>query len=51
VGGEFVARMGEVRNGYKILVGKSIEYRHCGKRKRVRQDNIKIDVREMGCEM
>jgi hypothetical protein len=43
-----VARMGETRNAYRILVGKSEEKRPLGRQRRRWVDNIKIDLRETG---
>jgi hypothetical protein len=43
-----VARMGETRSAYKILVGKSEGKRPLGRLRRRREDNIKIDRREIG---
>jgi hypothetical protein len=43
-----VARMGEKRNAYRILVGKPEGKKPLGKPRRSCEDNIKIDVREIG---
>jgi hypothetical protein len=43
-----VARMGETRNAYRILVGKSEEKRPLGRPRRRWVDNSKMDFREMG---
>jgi hypothetical protein len=43
-----VACMGEVRNAYKILVGKSEEKRPLGRPKHRWKDNIRMDLREIG---
>jgi hypothetical protein len=43
-----VARMGETRYAYRILVGKSEGKRPLGKPRRRWVDNIKIDLREIG---
>jgi hypothetical protein len=45
-----VARMGEKRNAYKILVGKPEGKRPLGRRSRRWVDNIKMDLREIGWE-
>jgi hypothetical protein len=43
-----VARMGEVRGAYNILVGRPEGRRPLGRPKRRWKDNIKIDLREIG---
>jgi hypothetical protein len=43
-----VARMGEKRNAYTILVGKPEGKRPLGRTRRRWVDNIKIDFREIG---
>jgi hypothetical protein len=43
-----VARMGEKRNAYRILVVKPEGMRPLGRPKRRWVDNIKIDLREIG---
>jgi hypothetical protein len=43
-----VARMGETRNAYRILVGKPEGKRPLGRPRRRWVDNIKIDLREIG---
>jgi hypothetical protein len=43
-----VARMGEVRGAYDILVGKSEGRRPLGRPRRRWEDNIKMDLREIG---
>jgi hypothetical protein len=43
-----VARMGEKRNAYRILVGKPEGNRPLGRPRRRWVDNIKIDLREIG---
>jgi hypothetical protein len=43
-----VARMGELRNAYRILVGKSDEKRPLGRPRHRWVDNIKMDLREIG---
>jgi hypothetical protein len=45
-----VARMGEKRNAYKILVGKPEGKRPLGRPRRRWVDNIKMDLREIGCD-
>jgi hypothetical protein len=44
-----VARMGERRDVYRILVRKIEENRPFGKPRSRREDNIKIDLQEVGC--
>jgi hypothetical protein len=46
--GGHVARMGEKRNAYKILVEKPEGKRPLGRPRRRWVDNIKIDLREIG---
>jgi hypothetical protein len=43
-----VARIGEKRNAYRILVGKPEGKRPLGKPRRRWVDNIKLDLREIG---
>jgi hypothetical protein len=43
-----VARMGEVRGAYNILVGRPEEMRPLGRPRRRWEDNIKMDLREIG---
>jgi hypothetical protein len=43
-------RMGETRNAYRILVGGPEGKRPQGRRGRRWVDNIKIDLREIGCD-
>jgi hypothetical protein len=45
---EHVARMGEVRGAYNILVGRPEGRRPLGRPTRRREDNIKMDLREIG---
>jgi hypothetical protein len=45
-----VARMGETRNAYRILVGKPEGKRPLGRTRRRLVDNIKMDLREIGCD-
>jgi hypothetical protein len=42
--------MGEMRNAYNILVGKPEGMRTLGRPKRRREDNIRMDLREIGWE-
>jgi hypothetical protein len=42
-----VATMGEMRNAYKILVGKPEGKRPCGRTRRRWEDNIRMDRREI----
>ena len=44
-----VARMGERRGVYRILVGKPEGKRPLGRHRRIWEDNIKMDVQEVGC--
>jgi hypothetical protein len=44
----YVARMGEMRNGYNILVGKPERKSPLGRPRRRRVDNIKMDLKETG---
>jgi transcription termination factor 2 len=43
-----VARMGEERGAYRILVGRPGERRPLGRPRRRSEDNIKMDLREVG---
>ncbi|KAJ4452188.1 hypothetical protein ANN_03706 [Periplaneta americana] len=43
-----VARMGESRNAYRVLVGRPEGKRPLGKPRRRWEDNIKMDLREVG---
>jgi hypothetical protein len=43
-----VARMGEVRGAYNILVGRPEGRRSLGRPRRRWEDNIKMDLREIG---
>jgi hypothetical protein len=43
-----VARMGEVRSAYNILVGRPEGRRPLGRPRRRWEDNIKLDLREIG---
>ena len=44
-----VARMGERRGVYRILVGKPEGKRSLGRPRCRREDNIKMDIQEVGC--
>jgi len=44
-----VANMGERRGAYKILAGKLEGRRQLGRPKRRWEDNIKMDLHEVGC--
>ena len=44
-----VARMGERRPVYRVLVGKPEGKRPLGRPKRRWEDNINMDLQEMGC--
>jgi hypothetical protein len=46
-----VARMGEVRGAYNILVGRPEGRRPLGRPRRIWDDNIKMDLREIGFGM
>jgi hypothetical protein len=48
MGGVSVTRTGEMGNAYKMLVGKFEEKRPLGRRRRRWEDNIRIDLREIG---
>jgi hypothetical protein len=45
-----VARMGEKRNAYRIFVGKPEGRRPLGRPRRRWVDNIKMVLREIGCD-
>jgi hypothetical protein len=45
-----VARMGETRDAYRILVGKPEGKIQLGRPRRRWGDNIKMDLREIGCD-
>jgi len=49
MGGAF-SRYGERRCVYRVLVGKPERKRPLGRPKRRWEDNIKIDVQDVGCE-
>ena len=44
-----VARMGEKKGVYRVLVGKPEEKRPLGRPRRRWVDNIRMDLQEMGC--
>ena len=44
-----VARMGEERGPYRVLVGKPEGKRPMGRPRRRRVDNIRLGLREVGC--
>ena len=44
-----VARMGESRCVYRVLVGKSEGKRPLGRPRRRWEDNIKVDLQDVGC--
>ena len=46
---ERVARMGERRDVYRVLVGKPEGRRPLGRPRRRWEDNIKMDLQEVGC--
>jgi hypothetical protein len=46
---EHTAHMGNMRNAYKILVRKPERNRPLGRCKHRLEDNIKIDLKEIGC--
>ena len=45
-----VARMDQTRNAYRVLVGKSEGKRSLGRPRRRWENNIKFDLREVGCD-
>ena len=45
-----LGRMGERTDVYRVLVGKPEGNRPCGRPRRKWEDNIKMDLQEMGCE-
>jgi len=47
--GGHVARMGERRGLYRVLVGKPEGKRPLGKPRRRWENNIKMDLQEVGC--
>ena len=45
-----VARMEQSRNAYRVLVGKPEGKKPLGRQRRRLEDNIKMDLREVGCD-
>ena len=45
-----VERMEQFRNAYRVLVGKPEGKRPLGRPRRRWEDNIKMDLREVGCD-
>ena len=45
-----VARMGESRGVYRVLVGEAEGKRSLGRPRHRWEDNIKMDLQEVGCE-
>jgi hypothetical protein len=48
---EHVARLGKRSNADRILVGKPEERRQLGRTRRRREDNIRMDLKEIGWEV
>jgi hypothetical protein len=46
-----VARVGEIRDAYNILVGKPVGNRPLGRPRRRWEDNIRMDLREITWEI
>jgi hypothetical protein len=46
----YVAHMGERRGVYRTLVGKPERKRQLGRHRRRWEDNIKMDLQEVGCD-
>ena len=46
-----VARMEQSRNAYRVLVGKPGGKRSLGRPRRNWEDNIRMDLREVGCDL
>ena len=44
-----MARMGEMRGVYRVLVGKLEGRKQLGRPRRRWEDNIKMDLQEVGC--
>ena len=47
---EHVTRMEQFRNAYRVLVGKPEGKRHLGRPRRRWEDNIRVDLKEVGCD-
>ena len=47
--GGYIALIGERRGVYKVLMGKPEEKRPLGRPRRGWEDNIKLDLQEVGC--
>ena len=47
---EHVAHMGQFRNAYRVLVGKPESKKPLGRLRCRWEDNIKMDLREVGCD-
>ena len=45
-----VTRMGQFRNAYRVLVGQPESKRPLQRPRRSWEDNIKMDLREVGCD-
>ena len=45
-----VGRMEQFRNAYRVLVGKPESKKPLGRPRRRLEDNIKMDLREVGCD-
>ena len=45
------ACMGQFRNAYRVLVGKPESKRPIGRPRRRWEDNIKLDLREVSCDL
>ena len=45
-----VARMEQFRNAYRVLVGKPEGKRPLGRPRRSWEDNVKMDLRKVGCD-
>ena len=45
-----VAHMEQSRNAYRVLVGKPEGKSHLGRPRRRWEDNIRMDLREVGCD-